>query len=489
MRSLIWIGLLQALLMLVSLGRAKVLAVLLSAPGFGVVATIDQLVTTVVQMGMLGLPFVALKYMANANSRGSEQFRVVASRFAQTLLAFGAGWTIVVLSVLQWRPEWLGATLAPYTAYLKITAISIPATIGAIFTANALAAMQRPVAAVAINLVVAFVVAAAGVFGVIQSGLIGFFFGTAVAGVISLAGAALILCLGLGVTFIPSLRNDGIAPAGSPGLVPTTAGVYLALAFSAASMFAIRLTVLGNLGEAAAGLYHGGISIALSVGAILTTLANLYLVPILNRQSLPAEKGLVAKEFVSKIIFLLIAGALPVCCFPQTAMQVLYSPAFIPAAATLFLFVIWQCLFQIVYVYQQLLIGLDDAFCVAILALVGFGGSAIAAAVLTPAIGLIGAPLGLILGAVIYAVLIGLRLQLTHRVSVSTKVLMQSAWLLLIVSGAGLLFASGDEHRFTAIAIRLAFAATCLALTYVFFLRGQLGNWLPLRTFFQRAGR
>ena len=111
-----------------------------------------------------------------------------------------------------------------------------------------------------------------------------------------------------------------------------------------------------------------------------------------------------------------------------------------------------------------------------------------AAAILVPAVGLMGAPLSLILGALIYAVLIWLRLELTHKVSVAAKVLMQSGWLMVVVSAAGWLFAGGDEQHLAGILARLAFATSCLGLTYVFFLRGQTSNWPGLRLLLRRSG-
>lgn len=485
---LMWIAALQVLMTLVALGRAKVLAILLSPSGFGVAATIDQLIMTVVQLGALGMPFASLKYMALAHSEGQAQFQRVATGFSQAILGVGLLSALVLLLILQLRPEWIGRELTPYLSYLKLAALCVPAAMLAILAANTLAAAQRPVGAAMMNFAVAFSLAVGAVIGVSIDGLSGLYAGTAIAGLLSTAGAALFLYRDVGVRWVAGRRGEGGIVAALRHF-PASAGFYLTMVFAAGSMFLVRYLVLAHLGEASAGFMQSGMSIALTAGAVLTPLINLYLIPRLSRKAPPSDKVAACERFMLGLLPFMIVAIIPIVCFPKTIIQILYTDQFTPAAYILFSFVLWQCLAQISYIYLQLLIGMDDLVWVPLLALVGFGGSALLTELLLPRLGLIGAPAAMSLGMAIYAAAILARLKWKHGISVAARVHSRAAWLVAVAISGGVLFMQGTEFSLAGFGARGLFAVACLSLTWLFFVRGDGSTMALIKRFTgRRAG-
>jgi O-antigen/teichoic acid export membrane protein len=483
--SLVWIGALQVLMTLVGLGRAKVLANLLSPAGFGVVSTIDQLIMTIVQLGALGLPFAALKFMAQAHSESAEKFQRVAGQFARAVCGLGVVATGLFFAVLHLRPGWVGPNLLPYRGYLVIAGLSITTTMLAIVAANTFAAAQRSIAAAGFNLCMAIALALGAIFGFGVGGLNGLYAGTAISGWMGTLAAAVLLRHSLGVQWLP-LGHNGPAAIGARALLATSTSVYLTLASSAVCMFAISYAVFSRLGDVQAGLFQSSMSIALTVGAVLAPITNVYLIPILNRVSNPVQKRVAAEKFVSGLMFLLMLGALPIICFPRLFLELLYSSKFTTSADILFAFILWQCVVQLTYVYQQLLIGLNDMVWMSILAMLGFGASAVLAVLLVPSLGLIGAPLGLALGMLIYAVAIAARLRWAHQITVSIQVVLRAAWTLAAVTSGGLLFGHGEELSASSLGERVGFAVICLALTWLLFLRDEFARAPVFERLFNR---
>jgi len=479
---LVWIAALQILMTLVALGRAKILAVMLSPSGFGVAATIDQLIMTVVQLGALGMPFASLKYMAQAHSEGQMQFQRVAAGFARAILTAGLLSTLILLLILQFRPEWIGRELTPYLSYLKLAALCVPAAMLAILAANTLAAAQRPVGAAMMNFAVAFALAAGAVIGVALDGLNGLYAGTAIAGLLSTVGAGLFLFRDVGVRWVMGRRGEG-GVAEALRHFPASAGFYLTMVLSAGSLFLIRYLVLAHMGETPAGFFQSGMSIALTAGAVLTPLINLYLIPILSRKAPTADKVAACERFMMSLLPVMILAIIPILCFPQTIIRILYTDQFTPAAHILFSFVLWQCLTQISYICLQLLIGLDDLVSVPVLALIGFGGSALLTELLLPRMGLIGAPAAMTLGMALYAGAILVRLKWKHGVSLTPQIHSRVVWMMVVIAAGGALFMRGPEFSLTGFGARALFAAVCLALTWLIFLRNDTATLALVRRF------
>jgi O-antigen/teichoic acid export membrane protein len=187
---------------------------------------------------------------------------------------------------------------------------------------------------------------------------------------------------------------------------------------------------------------------------------------MVNRTTPVAEKSRAANDFASRMLVLLLLGAMPVVLFPGILLRMLFSPAFISAAAVLWLFVLWQCVFQLVYVYQQLLVGLDDVVFAAGISVVGFATAIVLAAPLVGRFGLRGVALALAGGMVFTGTGILARLSRRHQCRMSSRVMLRFAGVIGAVVAAGLLFAGRPEYGVGVLWPRLCYAVVLLVLTW-----------------------
>ncbi len=461
--ALLSIAILQVLTILVGLLRAKGLAVLLGPADFGVVSTIDQVVMTAAQLGALGLPFTGLKYMSHARSMGQQAFITTSASFAQLLTVVALGTTLIASAVFAWFPGIVGSDLVPYRGSLHAALLGIPAITLNILFVNTLAAAERPAHAARLNLLVALNVAAAAVIGSWIGGISGLYAAVVVAGVLGIVASAFYLRQSVRLRFSIGLQGLLRNLRTHPDIISSSGSVYLALGVYALSMLAIRAVVLTQLGATEAGLLQASLSIALTVGAILTPMNNLYLGPLVNQAIPRTQKVQAANRFASEMLVFLLLGALPVVLFPRTLLGMLFTTAFAPAAQTIALFVLWQCIYQIGYIYQQLLIGLDEMFYMAMATVLGYGGAALLSVVLVPRFGLAGVAWSLALGMLAYGSAAALRLGIRHRIWVPFRVVARSMYVGAIVLGASLLFSGRAEHSLVAVGARLGYALAALA--------------------------
>lgn len=468
--ALLSIAVLQVLTILVGLLRAKGLALLLGPSDFGVVSTIDQVVVTLVTLGALALPFTALKFLARGHSEGEAPFRRITASFVRVLAVLALSMTILASTALAMNPGIFGADLAKYGMELHLALLGIPAAMLHLLFVNALAAAERPAPAAGLNLAMVLGLGVAVVAGAALSGLRGLYVANAFVGAIALVLSVAYLRRSIGLNFTGFGLHIAAELRRNREIFSSAAYLYVAMSTYGLSLLAIRYVVLSRLGEVPAGLLQVSLSIALTVGAVLNTMSNLHLMPLVNRQIPIAEKVRAADDFALKVLGLLLLGSLPVVLFPRFLVIVLYSPAFAAAAGTVFLFVLWQCVYQIANVYQQLLVGLDDVLFMSAAATAGYGSAAVLAWVLVPNIGLSGAAIALGSGMALYGVLAIVRLRLHHAITVASAVLGRAAGVIFTVALAGHLFGGGvGELTLRGMAIRVAFCVATLT-TYWFFL-------------------
>lgn len=464
---LISIGALQLSVVLVGVGRAKALAVLLGPAGFGIVATIDQIVMTIVQFGGFGLPFVALKFMARAHSEGMEAFRTTMATFLSVVGLLAVMAAALASAILAYHPGLLGDDLIPYRTDLEMALLGVlPLALNA-FLVSALAAAQRPAVAAAFALAVALGLALCAVIGSKVGGIRGLYVATATFGVVSIPVSLAFLHRVLGLR-MPG-RGLGLARElrRSPQIIPYAVHVYLTLVAYSLGLLLVRYVVLADLGGAAAGLLQASLTIALTSGLVLGPMSNLYLAPLVNRNEPPERKSFQASAYAEQVALLLTAGALPLVLFPGAVLTLLYTSTFTGAASVLFLFVLWQCLYQMVNVYQQLLIGLDDVLFVAVAGVAGFGTAALLAAYVVPRLGLGGAAGALVVGAVLQGALIAARLGWRHGMNVPARFLGRAGYLLVVVVAGGVLFDAEAGTTLQAVALRGGFAIGVLGLMWL----------------------
>ncbi len=464
--KLLSIAVLQALTIFAGLLRAKGLALLLGPAGFGVASIIDQVVVTLVTLGAFGLPFAALKFMAHSYSEEPAAFERAGAGFLQLIVALGLITALVGSVAIAWRPGTFGADLAGHQGLLQVAVLGVPSGMLLMLFVNTLAAARRPAAAAAFNLVIVSAVALAAVAGAWLYGLEGLYDLSVATTIITTTAALLYFARALGIRFatwptgiIASLRRQ-------PEIIGYSLCFYATFASSTVMLLLLRTTVLSRLGEVAAGQLQAAFSIALTVGAVLYPLSNLYLGPLVNSRGSPAHKLRTVDSVASRMLVLFLVGATPVVLFPEVLLRLLFSDAFAPASTVLWLFVLWQCIFQIGYVYQQLLIGLDDVAFAAVV-LIGGCGTAIALSnSMITLLGLGGVAVALASGMAVWGLAVILRLRIRHRALISRRMLIRLGSVMLIVCVTGRQFAGRHELDAGTVAVRLLVGASVLVLCW-----------------------
>jgi PST family polysaccharide transporter len=466
-RVLVSIGAIQLLIMLVALVRAKVLSVLLGPAGFGVVSTIDQATQTAMQLAHLSLPFTALKFMSRRHSDGHDPFERTYASFFRALLGVALVAVLVLEMLLWWRPAVFGAELVAYRRYFAIAFLGIPSLMLNVLLINTLAAAQRGAAGALTNLVIGVVAAMAAIVGVTLGGFGGLYVAGVASSVVATAGVVWYLrrSLRVSITAHGARLRDELRE--SPEIVTYSLYVYIAVGAYLVAVLVTRFFVFDALGPAGAGWLQALLSIALTVGAVMTPMSGLYLAPLLNRQMPVAAKLGVANDFASKIAPLFLLGGVAVSLFPSLALTVLFSHKFAGAAGVLFLFVVWQCLHHLVNVYLQLLIGLDDVRFYAALNCVAYVGAALVFRPLIDAYGLGGAAIALSVASVVNAIGTAARLALRFHARIGSVVLVRGGASVAAIMGAGALFRGSAELSPSGISLRVAYLVAVSLLLWM----------------------
>lgn len=464
--ALISIAVVQVLTILVGLLRAKGLALLLGPADFGVASTIDQVVVTLVTFGGFALPFTAMKFMSHAHSQGEASFQRIASGFLRVLTGLGLVTALVASIVVVLFPTLFGTDLALYQTVMQVAVLGVPSALLLIFLVNTFAASQRPAVGAAINLAGVTALGAAAVAGAWRGGLAGLYLASVVAAVVTSIVGLGYVARKLAVRW--RTPNAGVLGElrAQPSILTNAGTFYAAMCASTVAMLILRTTVLGQLGATAAGHLQAAFSLALTVGAVLQPVSNLVLVPLVNREAPAADKCDSANKFASQMMVLLLLGALPVLVVPEILMRLLFSSAFVSAASVLWLFVLWQCVFQLMYVYQQLLVGLDDVLFVGVMSVAGFAAALTLGSPLVRWLGLGGVAIALAVGMTLTGVGLVVRLRVRHRCRISRRVTWRFVGLLAVAAIAGVFFAAPTGLASDTIMVRAAFVLAVLVATW-----------------------
>ena len=418
LRTIFSIGFAQVIGLLINTARAKVFAVLLGPAGFGVVATIDQLVVSVSQFSNLSLPFTALKFLSRDHSLGEEQFRKSYASFLQAMTVLALIATLVAIALIPGNLAKFDPQLVKYRQPVLIALVAIPATMLLIFLGNVMAARQKAVQSVLLVVLSSFVLMLFGGVGCLLGGIVGIYLISVPAFTALILGMLIFARVKLNwplfdrpVTLVPKLN-------GNRAIIETAIATYVAVCSYSGLMLLARYESITYLSEEAAGLLQAGLATSLSIGAILGPTNTLYFAPYVNRAIPSSEKIEVAGKFLPRLIFVFCLSALPVLLFPELVLRLLFSNRFIPAAVLLSWFVAWQCLYQLCQVYQQLLIGLDDIRACGVITVLGNLAATALCIWWIHLFGLIGTAGAFIAGAIIIAVLSVIRLRSKHGVSI-----------------------------------------------------------------------
>lgn len=417
LRIIAAIGFVQSLGIAINLVRSKIFAVLLGPAGFGVVATIDQLVLSLVQIFNLSLPFTALKFLSLSHSLGAVSFRRSYAAFAKAIMGLAFLATLVAVIVIPLNLDYFGSQLASFHAPVLIALFGIPATMMLMFFVNVLAACRESIRSVLLIVVSSAIALIAGTIGYLTNGISGIYLYV----VIGSTFWTIIVAFYLHSKEKLSIWGDssGIWQSlfSDSKIVEFSVLIYIAVASAAVQMLVARYVVFAYMSAEAAGLFQACLAISLSIGAVLTPANMLYFSPYINRKLPVLEKVAAADRFLPRLVFLYCMGGLLVLLFPYLFLTLLFSGSFAPAVAILPWLVAWQGLYQISNIYQQLLIGLDDARGYCFVTTIGNLLAALLCVLLVKPYGLIGIAIGFVAGAVLTIALTGLRLRLKHLLS------------------------------------------------------------------------
>jgi O-antigen/teichoic acid export membrane protein len=458
-KSMASIGLIQILIILVNMGRSKILSVLLGPSGFGIVATIDQVVLSTVQLAGIAIPFTAMKFMSHAHSESHRRFQAVYSSFLIVLLVLSVAATALMIFLINWQPDLFGDDLVEYNQFFNIAFFGIPIFMLGIFFVHVLAAEQRPASSANLNFLVTLALAVAACIGVWVNGILGLYIATVATGIVTVVFTLIYLKIfrnlksfSRDASILKELKRN-------PEIVSMSFTLYLAMSAYSVTMLSLRFFVFAEEGAEGAGLLQALIGITLAFGAISGAMNSLFLTPLVNRSLPLSEKLDAAHDFQKNVILVLLVLILPFILFPKLALTVLFSSEFAIVSQSLFLFLIWQCLYQIVNIYQQLLIGLDDVLFYSISTSLGFFLAILLCPVLVPAIGLMGAAFSLLVGVIFNGALTVYRLKRKFNSDIPFEVWKRIAFCMAMISATVILFYGIEEFSVFGFLIRVFYAA------------------------------
>ena len=432
------IGALQAVAIVLTALRAKLLAVWLGPGGMGVVSMVDQFVQSAAYFSALSLPFAALKFLSRAHSEGEASFRRSYGGFAKAALVLAGGGTLVAAALALVGADWMGEAVARYRGLLLIALLGLPATVLNGFFSHVLAAARQYRASSLLAIVTGAAMLAATLLGLALGGLRGQYLGNALAGTAVALGTLLYLNRSLGLPLYDRAASVTAELRRSPEIVPVSVLMFAAALAYSLSFLVARYAVLKHFGEAEAGLLHAPLAIAVAMGLVLTPVNGLYLTPIMNRSSGREEKLRTVVEFQKHMLVILGVAGVAVALFPQPILALLFSAAFTPSAQFVYLFVIWQCLFQLAGVGQAVLIGLDEVKAYAAITVAGYALLALTAWVAAPRLGVPGVALGFITSGATMLLLALVRLRVKHGFAFPGSLSLLVVYILAAVLLAGL---------------------------------------------------
>lgn len=440
MRAAAAIVLLQLVVMLAGVIRGKALAVWLGPAGFGIAATIDQLVLTLAQIVQLSAPFTAMKFLSLAHSRGAQPFADTYRTFYRAYLPYALAVSAVLVATLPWWLPRATPELAPHATTALVAMLALPGTMVQAFLASGLAARQASTRSIGLSAVSAVLVAVAAAMGATQ-GLSGVY----LASVPTLS----IVAIAAAVALRPSGPSSGSSPAGGhmlalwrsdPGIRAMALMGLAALTVYGALLFGIRYVTLSQSGARAAGLVQAAIAIAISLGAVVAPVSSTWLAPYLNRAVAPAEKVAATHAFVGRLTVALAAGGVAVTLLPEFVLGLLFSREFHDAAPLVLWFVLWQLLLQPAQVYQFLLLGLDDIVVGTSTIIAGHVVSIVTALLLVGRFGEVGVGMGVVAGGVAGAAGALWRVRAHHGFAVPAAVVWRWAWCCALVVASALVW-------------------------------------------------
>jgi O-antigen/teichoic acid export membrane protein len=345
-RAVTTIGTMQIGVLVVMLVRSKVLALLLKPDGLGIVSTLDQLAQFIAQVSALSLIPTPTRFIARSVSDGLDAVTAMYSALLKLLVASTAAGAVLAAWLLYMNPNALGASLHDYRTVAVIAVLSAPLFALSGYFANVSAAVKGYSTTSLYLLFAAVASLAAAYLGIRINGIAGLYYANLIAGGISVLVIAVYLRASVPLRF--QVRASGLRNAirQHPDIV-TYCGTSYVLSFAQPLTFLIvRYVMLQRLGAADAGYFQAAFGISSIASLILMQAIRVYLEPAVNRAAGDRAKIFAANEFQRTFAVLILLGTLPLVLFPSDVIAALFTRAFTPVSAVVYLVVQADCLFQ-----------------------------------------------------------------------------------------------------------------------------------------------
>ena len=392
------IGVLQFAAMLVMVVRAKFLAVLLGPALVGVMGVIDKLVGVVAQTLSFSIPFAALRFLPPRWAESPNSYADLFQRMRNFLAVSTFAGALCAIAVTFVRPSLWDRELVGFRAAAASGLLTIPVVAFIPFLQNAFAGKLQHNRAVLVGLAHSLAMAGA-VAGVALGGLTGYYLAYA------LLGGALAVWLGKVLARRSSpLPNPTRFPCRLPREIYRFGASLLLLSFATPFSIAfVQYSLFRSHGAAASGLMQAALGIAIATRTLLGSTHALVLTPSINR--LPDLHSRLEWANAYLGTFCIVCGlgmSLPLL-FPDLFLGLLYSPEFEPAATALWIFLAAEVVALIAAVYQALVIAEGRMRVHVTNALLAQLVIVLVAAAAVPRLGIYGAGLAGLAGAVTLA--------------------------------------------------------------------------------------
>jgi PST family polysaccharide transporter len=476
-RAATTVGALQIGVLLVMLLRSKVLAMLLKPEGLGIVSTLDQLTQFVAQVSALSLIPTPTRFIARAVNEGLEAVTGMYSSLLKLLLVSTVAGAALATGLLYLEPNVLGASLHDYRTLAVIAVLSAPLFALSGYFANVSAAVKGYSTTSLYLLFAALGSLAAAFIGIRINGIAGLYYGNLIAGLVSVLVIALYLRASVPLKF--QWRVSGLRDAvrQHPDIVAYCSTSYVLTFAQPLAFLIVRSVMLRQLGAVEAGYFQAAFAISSIASLILIQTVRVYLEPAVNRATDDQTKIEAANEFQRPFAVLILLGTLPLVLFPRNFIAVLFTQAFAPVSAVVFVFVLADCVFLCNQVYATVLMAVDDFKGFFQAHIIGHVSLCLGVWLLSARFGLAGVAWSFVVSRVIVFVLIQRLLFTRHRLTMTAGTAWMIAYTMVALAGAGLIFGSGHVVGFAAAGVRVCAFGVISAATVAFFTKDERA-WL-----------
>lgn len=350
----------QATLLVAGMARLKLIALLLGPAGMGVAGVIDLTAQLTLQIGALNIPTAALRFLAIAEQeRGTQGFAWLYRTFLRiTISSTALVAALVAVGFLLW-PH-VTTEIGGFHVALLLSLAAVPLTGATNLIRNVLATLRRHRVAAQSLLASSAILVGSTYVGLRLGGLGGAYL------------AALLVALATVATLHtlvrPSLRSVPVHRGGSllallkehPDIVRFSATLYAVGFAIPLSYWIVRWTVLQRLGQEEAGFLTAAYAIASGLRTVFGQASTQYLIPLVSRDAPRDVRATESARYIRTLLFLLLAGALPLLLFPYELLLVLSSRAFLPAVVVVGAFILSEAVNVIGDAYRVLQLGLND---------------------------------------------------------------------------------------------------------------------------------